>query len=162
MNLGDMTKNELEEFGRTVGIELDRRLNKADLLEQLIEHLQTVDETAEDDGVELDFIKPEEEWSEKDISHPLMPEVPEVPEEVAVEVDPELVIQAERDARRYFENTKEAVIQAQVAYDALKKRRIESEVAEVESAEALDAAKDIAVKAELDWNKLASSLAETL
>ena len=86
MNLGDMTKNELEEFGRTVGIELDRRLNKADLLEQLIEHLQTVDETAEDDGVELDFIKPEEEWSEKDISHPLMPEVPE---EVAVEVDPE-------------------------------------------------------------------------
>jgi hypothetical protein len=159
MNLGDMTKNELEEFGRTVGIELDRRLNKADLLEQLIEHLQTVDETAEDDGVELDFIKPEEEWSEKDISHPLMPEVPE---EVAVEVDPEIAIQAERDARRYCDTTKEAVIQAQVVYDALKKRRIESEVAEVESAEALDAAKDIAVKAELDWNKLASSLAETL
>ena len=34
-----MTKNELEAHGRTVGIELDRRLTKATMVEQLQEHI---------------------------------------------------------------------------------------------------------------------------
>ena len=62
-----MTKNELEDFGRSVGIELDRRLTKSVLIDQLVKHLQTVDETAEDAIVESDFISPEEEWNENDM-----------------------------------------------------------------------------------------------
>jgi len=34
-NLESMTKVELEEYGRTVGIELDRRKKKSDLIEEL-------------------------------------------------------------------------------------------------------------------------------
>jgi hypothetical protein len=34
-----MTKLELEEYGRTIGIELDRRRSKDILIEQLIEKL---------------------------------------------------------------------------------------------------------------------------
>ena len=35
--LEDMTKKELEEYGRTLGIELDRRHSKASLIEELKE-----------------------------------------------------------------------------------------------------------------------------
>jgi len=69
-----------------------------------------------------------------------------------------IVIQEEADARRHMLNTKETVIQAQQVYDIHKQRRIECEVLEVESAEALDVAKDMAVKAEMDWKKLAEKL----
>jgi len=162
MEFVNMTKDELEAYGRTVGIELDRRLTKSVLIDQLNDHIENAEAELSDelsDPVYLDAEIEEEDFPMAGEDHPLMPDVPE---EVAVEVDPEIAIQAERDARRYCDTTKEAVVQAQVAYDALKKRRIESEVAEAESAEALATAKDIAVKAELDWNKLASSLAETL
>ena len=33
-----MSKDELEDYGRTIGIELDRRLNKKKLIKQLQEH----------------------------------------------------------------------------------------------------------------------------
>ena len=36
-----MSKNELEDYGRTVGIELDRRHSKRKLIKQLEEHLST-------------------------------------------------------------------------------------------------------------------------
>ena len=39
-NFKKMTKIELEEFGRTVGIELDRRLSQKKLVKQLKEHIQ--------------------------------------------------------------------------------------------------------------------------
>jgi hypothetical protein len=35
INFEDMTKSELEEYGRTIGIELDRRKKKSDLIEEL-------------------------------------------------------------------------------------------------------------------------------
>ena len=39
-NFKKMTKIELEEFGRTVGIELDRRLSQKKLVKQLKEHIE--------------------------------------------------------------------------------------------------------------------------
>ena len=33
-----MTKNQLETFGRTLGIELDRRLHKSKLINELVDH----------------------------------------------------------------------------------------------------------------------------
>ena len=36
-----MSKNELEDYGRTVGIELDRRHNKKKLVKELEDHLAT-------------------------------------------------------------------------------------------------------------------------
>ena len=39
VSLNDMTKRELEEYARTVGLELDRRHNKASLLNELEEFL---------------------------------------------------------------------------------------------------------------------------
>ena len=36
-----MSKNELEDYGRTVGIELDRRHSKRKLIKELEEHLST-------------------------------------------------------------------------------------------------------------------------
>ena len=39
-NFKKMSKVELEEFGRTVGIELDRRLSQKKLVKQLKEHIE--------------------------------------------------------------------------------------------------------------------------
>ena len=36
-----MSKDELDEYGRTVGIELDRRYNKKKLIKELEDHLET-------------------------------------------------------------------------------------------------------------------------
>ena len=38
----DMSKVELEEYGRTVGIELDRRHNKSKLIKELEDHIESV------------------------------------------------------------------------------------------------------------------------
>ena len=42
VNLNTMTKIELEEYGRTLGIELDRRYTKDKLIEQLYEKLAEI------------------------------------------------------------------------------------------------------------------------
>ena len=42
VNLNTMTKIELEEYGRTIGIELDRRYTKDILIEQLYEKLAEI------------------------------------------------------------------------------------------------------------------------
>ena len=39
LNLWDLSKTELESYGRTVGIELDRRHSKSKLIKQLENHL---------------------------------------------------------------------------------------------------------------------------
>ncbi len=39
LSLDNMTKNELEEYGRTIGIELDRRHSKSSLIEEITQHL---------------------------------------------------------------------------------------------------------------------------
>ena len=153
MNFEEMTKDELEKFGRTVGIELDRRLTKSVLVEQLIEHIGNVESN---DPVYTDAELEEEDFPITGEGHPLMPE--EMPVIENETVDPMIAIQEEADARRHMLNTKETVIQAQQVYDIHKQRRIECEVLEVESAEALDVAKDVAVKAEMDWKKLAEKL----
>ena len=38
----DMSKVELEEYGRTVGIELDRRYSKSKLIKELEDHIESV------------------------------------------------------------------------------------------------------------------------
>tara|TARA_Y100000114_G_C11554114_1_gene228602 strand:- start:31 stop:321 length:291 start_codon:yes stop_codon:yes gene_type:complete len=40
-SLDDMSKKELEALGRQHGIELDRRKNKNDLIEELTEHMES-------------------------------------------------------------------------------------------------------------------------
>ena len=39
----DMSKEELEEYGRTIGIELDRRHNKLKLIKELEDHIQYIE-----------------------------------------------------------------------------------------------------------------------
>ena len=40
-NFSDMSKVELEEYGRTIGIELDRRHSKSKLIKELEDHLES-------------------------------------------------------------------------------------------------------------------------
>ena len=42
-DFSSMSKLELESFGRTIGIELDRRLTKNKLIKQLQEHIEYMD-----------------------------------------------------------------------------------------------------------------------
>ena len=42
VNFNTMSKIELEEYGRTIGIELDRRLNRKKLIEQLEDKLAEI------------------------------------------------------------------------------------------------------------------------
>ena len=41
-SFSDMSKEELEEYGRTVGIELDRRYSKSKLIKELEDHIESV------------------------------------------------------------------------------------------------------------------------
>ena len=41
IDLSSLSKDELEDYGRTIGIELDRRHNKNKLIKQLEEHIET-------------------------------------------------------------------------------------------------------------------------
>jgi PP-loop superfamily ATP-utilizing enzyme len=152
----DMTKNELEEHGRTLGIELDRRLTKSVLIDQLNEHLSTPEENLDPIYEDAEL---EEEWGQADIEHPLMPEdiaVAPIAEEVFV--DPMQAIQEEADARRIMQNKSEELIQIQAKYEVMKQRRIDAEVAEIECVEELDKAKTASIDAELKWSSLAEKL----
>ena len=40
-DFSDMSKEELEEYGRTVGIELDRRHSKSKLIKELEDHIES-------------------------------------------------------------------------------------------------------------------------
>ena len=41
-DFSSMSKEELEEYGRTIGIELDRRHSKSKLIKELEEHIESV------------------------------------------------------------------------------------------------------------------------
>jgi len=41
VSFSEMSKDELEDYGRTVGIELDRRHNKKKLVKELEDHLES-------------------------------------------------------------------------------------------------------------------------
>ena len=41
-DFSDMSKEELEDYGRTVGIELDRRYSKSKLIKELEDHIESV------------------------------------------------------------------------------------------------------------------------
>ena len=126
-----MTKNELEEHGRTLGIELDRRLTKSVLIDQLNEHLSTPEENLDPIYEDAEL---EEEWGQADIEHPLMPEdiaVAPIAEEIFV--DPIQAIQAEKDARRGVHNQSEMVRQAEEKYQILRDKRINAEVLELKA-----------------------------
>ena len=43
IDFGVLSKDELEDYGRTVGIELDRRLSKGKLVKQLEDHIQYIE-----------------------------------------------------------------------------------------------------------------------
>jgi len=43
LDFGSMSKDELEDYGRTIGIELDRRLSKKKLIQQLEDHIQYIE-----------------------------------------------------------------------------------------------------------------------
>ena len=43
VDFGVMSKDELEDYGRTIGIELDRRLSKGKLVKQLEDHIQYIE-----------------------------------------------------------------------------------------------------------------------
>jgi hypothetical protein len=124
MNFVDMTKRELEDYGRTVGIELDRRLTKAVLIEQLNDHMASKEENLDPIYVDAEL---EEEWGQADIEHYLMPSIENEP------VDPLLAIQAEKDARHAVQNYSETVRQIEEKYQILKDQRINAEVLELEA-----------------------------
>ena len=42
-DFSDMSKEELEIYGRTIGIELDRRHNKSKLIKELEDHIQYIE-----------------------------------------------------------------------------------------------------------------------
>ena len=41
-DFSDMSKEELEDYGRTIGIELDRRHNKSKLIKELKDYIESV------------------------------------------------------------------------------------------------------------------------
>ena len=43
VNFESMSKDELEDYGRTIGIELDRRHNKKKLIKELEDHIQYIE-----------------------------------------------------------------------------------------------------------------------
>ena len=153
MDFTDMTKDELEAYGRTVGIELDRRLTKSVLIDQLNDHIENAEIELSDelsDPVYTDAEIEEEDFPVTGEDHPLMPpEVQVVPEEP---VDPMIAIMEEREARRSFHNLTEQHRQAEEKYTLAKQRRIDMEVIENESFSQLESINEALVKAEETWN----------
>ena len=145
MEFGDMTKDELEAFGRTVGIELDRRLTKAVLIEQLNEHIENAEAELSDelsDPVYLDAEIEEEDFP------PMPEEMPAIKEEP---VDPLVAIQAEKDARRGIQNYSEMLRQAEEKYQILKDKRISAEVLELEALTEVEVARKNLASVQKAW-----------
>jgi hypothetical protein len=135
MNFVDMTKRELEDYGRTVGIELDRRLTKSVLIEHLSDHIANSDPVYTDAEIE------EEDF-------PMMAEMPVIENE---HVDPVVAIQAEKDARRGIQNHSEMVRQAEEKYQILKDKRTSAEVLELEALTELEIARKNLASVQKAW-----------
>ena len=72
LDFSSMTKDEIEEYGREVGIELDKRHSKADLIDELNQHLEDeVEEVEVEDEVE-------DEVEEVVEIEPLVEDIPEI------------------------------------------------------------------------------------
>ena len=78
LDFSSMTKDELEEHGRTLGIELDKRHSKLDLIDELNKHL-------EDEVEEVEVDEEVEEVEEVVEIEPVVEDIPEV--EVVEEVE---------------------------------------------------------------------------
>jgi hypothetical protein len=145
MEFVDMTKNELEAYGRTVGIELDRRLTKAVLIDQLNEHIENAEVELSDelsDPVYLDAEIEEEDFP------PMPEEMPAIKEEP---VDPLVAIQAEKDARRGIQNYSEMLRQAEEKYQILKDKRVSAEVLELEALTEVEVARKNLASVQKAW-----------
>jgi len=145
MEFVDMTKNELEAYGRTVGIELDRRLTKAVLIEQLNDHIENAEVELSDelsDPVYLDAEIEEEDFS------PMLEEMPAIKEEL---VDPLVAIQAEKDARRGIQNYSEMLRQAEEKYQILKDKRVSAEVLELQALTEVEVARKNLASVQKAW-----------
>lgn len=117
-----MSKAQLESHGRTVGIELDRRLVKSQLVAQLQEFitLKKIEEEMDVEDTDLDFIA---QALEEGLPHggpdndPVIQasiEVPTMQVDVFVDdVDPAIIEQEHKDKIRMLQNMHEDVIQAE-------------------------------------------------
>lgn len=136
----EMTKKELEAYGREMGIELDRRFSKSDLIAEL-EAFEMFDEPAVIDEITVDI---ETELDEIDaLDHPLFGDVarvdevgfrvdtdlphggPEndpliqdtidipIPAPIIDEVDPAIAEQEQKDRARALQNINEDAVQAE-------------------------------------------------
>ena len=139
-----MTKNELEAYGRTVGIELDKRLTKSVLIEQLNDHLAN-DELG--DPVYVDAEIEEEDF-------PILPPIEYEVEFSAIKeepIDPVISLQAEKDARRAVHNQTEMVRQAEEKYQILKDNRVNAEALELEALTEVEVARKNLSSVQKSW-----------
>ena len=144
MKFVGMTKNELEAYGRTVGIELDKRLTKSVLIEQLNDHLAN-DELA-------DPVYKYAEIEEEDF--PILPPIEYVVDFSAIKeepIDPVISLQAEKDSRRAVHNQSEIVRQAEEKYQILKDKRVNAEVLELEALTEVEVAKKNLSSVQKSW-----------
>ena len=144
MKFVGMTKNELEAYGRTVGIELDKRLTKSVLIEQLNDHLAN-DELG--DPVYVDAEIEEEDF-------PILPPIEYVVDFSAIKeepIDPVISLQAEKDSRRAVHNQSEIVRQAEEKYQILKDKRVNAEVLELEALTEVEVAKKNLSSVQKSW-----------
>jgi hypothetical protein len=152
-----MSKAQLESHGRTVGIELDRRLVKSQLVAQLQEFitLKKIEEEMDVEDTDLDFIA---QVLEEGLPHggpdndPVIQasiEVPTMQVDVFVDdVDPAIIEQEHKDKIRMLQNMHEDVIQAEA-------RTIASGIALAEERNAHDAlsARSIRLREEYEQAK---------
>jgi hypothetical protein len=152
-----MSKAQLESHGRTVGIELDRRLVKSQLVAQLQEFitLKKIEEEMDVEDTDLDFIA---QVLEEGLPHggpdndPVIQasiEVPTMQVDVFVDdVDPAIIEQEHKDKIRMLQNMHEDVIQAEA-------RTIASGIALAEERNAHDAlsARSIRLREEYEQSK---------
>ena len=150
MKFVGMTKNELEAYGRTVGIELDKRLTKSVLIEQLNDHIENADLGLEGDT--RDPIYLDAEIEEEDF--PILPPIEYEVEFSAIKeepIDPVISLQAEKDARRAVHNQSEMVRQAEEKYQILKDKRVNAEVLELEALTEVEVARKNLSSIQKSW-----------
>lgn len=153
MEFVDMTKNELEAYGRTVGIELDRRLTKSVLIDQLNDHIENAEAelgSAIEAGLSDELSDPvylDAEIEEEDFP-PMPEEMPAIKEEP---VDPLVAIQAEKDARRGIQNYSEMLRQAEEKYQILKDKRVSAEVLELQALTEVEVARKNLASVQKAW-----------
>jgi len=118
----EMTKKELESYGRTLGVELDRRQTKDSLINELSAYEEHEMSSEQMDQVEHDPGLIEEVEALEDVFAPNLHDLPEPQDDPIVEsipvpeaIDPEIEaqkIQEAKDFSRMLQNMEQEVIQA--------------------------------------------------